>query len=237
MQAIYLRFLDNAAHPWIIAAIILFVISGIGCAFFSLYNSARIKGIIILAASGLLLNLAVAGFTYKKFSRKSPETLTEKTVLNKSIYSPLTDKKCKLIDTYDEGGYSLQACPGVLGYTLQVEDFDARMTIIVVDPENNEHPQDYCQFVTGHFSELGEKAEWRIGKVDGKERPIALIVRVYSQDLDNVYKKVSYLAVSKITPEEICVTNRILPGPKQNELAKQAADRAISSKCLDAVND
>jgi len=149
----------------------------------------------------------------------------------------LTDEKCKLVDTSDEGGYSLQSCPGVLGYKLLVEDFDARMTVTVVDPGNNEHPLNYSRFVTGHFSELGEKAEWRIAKVDGKVKPVALIVRVYSQDLDNVYKKTPYLAVSKITSEEICVTDRVPPGPKQNERAKHSADRAISSKCINVVND
>jgi hypothetical protein len=42
----------------------------------------------------------------------------------------------------------------------------------------------------------------------------------------------SYLAVAKITATEICVTERISPGPKANEYARRAADAATSKPCL-----
>jgi hypothetical protein len=38
--------------------------------------------------------------------------------------------------------------------------------------------------------------------------------------------------VSKITATEICVTDKILPGPKANEDARRAADTAATKPCL-----
>lgn len=195
---------------------------------------------ILPTASGLLFLFAIASMAFGVLCgcSQNQDTHAPKSIKNiRSVYTPLTEEKCKLIDSSDEGGYSLQECPGILGYQLQVEDFDVRMSVSVVDPSGNVHNLDYCQYVTSHFSELGQSAEWRTATVDGKEVPIAIIVRVYSHDPENDSKLTPYLVVAKITPDEICVTNRIQPDPKQNEEARKAADRAISSECLDAVSD
>jgi hypothetical protein len=42
----------------------------------------------------------------------------------------------------------------------------------------------------------------------------------------------SYLAVAKITPEKICVTDRIDPGADMNVAARRAADTADKRPCL-----
>ena len=42
----------------------------------------------------------------------------------------------------------------------------------------------------------------------------------------------SYLAVTKITPTEICVTDKILSGANANEDARRAADTAATKPCL-----
>ena len=79
------------------------------------------------------------------------------------------------------------------------------MSISVVSPDNKAHALDYWNIITRSFSSLGEKAEWRVVKRKGKITPIALIVRVDSSEQQNLNspKKTSYLAVAKITPEEI----------------------------------
>lgn len=191
-------------------------------------------------ASGLLFLPAVVSMAFAVLCgcSQNQDVHAPTSIKNiRSVYTPLTDEKCKLIDSSDEGGYSLQSCPGILGYKLQVEDFDARMSMLVVDPADNVYNLNYSQCITGHFSELGNYAEWRTATVDGKEAPIAVIVRVYSQDPENVSKHTPYLAVAKISHDEICVTNRIKPGPKQNEEARRAADTAPTSTCLDTIND
>lgn len=62
--------------------------------------------------------------------------------------------------------------------------------------------------------------------------PKALIVRVNaSENPEKPNVKTSYLAVAKITPQEICVTDKVAPGPKMNEEARMAADSAAARPC------
>ena len=68
---------------------------------------------------------------------------------------------------------------------------------------------------------------------NGKLNPVALIIRYNaSENPDQPDKTSSYLAVSKITPTEICVTDKILSGPNANEDARRAADTAATKPCL-----
>ena len=69
----------------------------------------------------------------------------------------------------------------------------------------------------------------------GRRAPVALIIRYNaSEDPEQPNKLSSYLAVSKITPTEICVTDKISPGPKANDDARRAADSAATKPCLQA---
>jgi hypothetical protein len=151
-----------------------------------------------------------------------------------STYTDLSGNQCQTIKEDKETGNSVQECPGVGGFHLLVADDDARMSISVVSPDNKEHALDYWNIITRSFSSLGEKAEWRVVKRKGKITPIALIVRVdfsEQQNLDSP-KKTSYLAVAKITPEEICVTDKINFSADANEQARQAADNSANKACL-----
>jgi hypothetical protein len=151
-----------------------------------------------------------------------------------SIYTDLSGNQCKTIKEDKETGSSVRECPGVGGFHLLVADDDARMSISVVSPGNKEHPLDYWNIITRSFSSLGGKAEWRVIKRNGKITPIALIVRVDSSEQQNLDspKKTSYLAVAKITPEEICVTDKIGPTVDANQQARQAADNSANKACL-----
>ena len=63
--------------------------------------------------------------------------------------------------------------------------------------------------------------------------PVALILRYNaSEDPEQPNKLTSYLAVVKITPTEICVTDKISPGPKANDDARRAADNAATNPVL-----
>jgi hypothetical protein len=151
-----------------------------------------------------------------------------------SVYTNLSAKNCKTLKVYKEGEGSVQSCAGVAGYRLLVEEGDLRQSITVVTPKGKKHELNYWQVITGGFSSLGERAEWRVVKSRGKAVPVALIVRVNaSESPDNVNKITSYLAVAKITAEKICVTDKIAAGPGQNEEARRAADASASKSCLE----
>lgn len=154
-----------------------------------------------------------------------------------SVYTDLGEKACKTLKPSGEPeeGPTL-VCGGVGGYRLKVVEGDLRQSVNVIDPKGKENSLEYWSVITGGFSMVGPKAEWRVEKNGAKVTPKALIVRVNaSEDAANPNKKTSYLAVAKITPEKICVTDRIAPSADQNEKARSAADASTAKPCLSHI--
>ena len=148
-----------------------------------------------------------------------------------SVYTDIAPARCKTVETHEEGAGSVQRCAGVGGYALLVEDEDSRQSVTVVAPDGKKHPLNYWQVVTTAFSSLGEKAEWRVERKGAQVRPYALIVRVNaSENPEKPEQKTSYLAVAKLTAQEVCVTDKV----KTNEEARAAADAAADRQCLQA---
>jgi hypothetical protein len=153
-----------------------------------------------------------------------------------SVYSDLAPSKCKTLTTDRETGASTQRCPGIAGYKLLVHDDDARQSITVVTPDGKKHDLDFWEVVTHSFSSVGGKAEWRVVRNKRKLAPIALIVRVNaSEDAANPNRQTSYLTVTKLTSEKICVTHRIPQSADANAKARQAADSAGTADCLKEI--
>jgi hypothetical protein len=147
-----------------------------------------------------------------------------------SVYSSLY--KCKLVSRGQDS--STQACVGVGGYNLRLEYGDVRESITVVSPDGRKHPLNFWSVISSGFSSVGQKAEWRVTKKRGKLIPLALIVRFNaSENPEDSTKVTSYLAVAKITPQKICVTDKIAPGPQANEEARRAADASANKPCLE----
>jgi hypothetical protein len=146
-----------------------------------------------------------------------------------SVYTSLS--KCRLVKV--QGDSSNQACAGIGGYNLQLLYGDARETITVIDAQGKKHPLDLWFVVNSGFSSVGQKAEWRVTRRNGKILPIALIVRFgASENAADSSKVTSYLVVAKITRKEICVTDKIRPGPTANIEARKAADESENKPCL-----
>ncbi|NOQ36900.1 MAG: hypothetical protein GQ569_13590 [Methylococcaceae bacterium] len=147
---------------------------------------------------------------------------------NTSVYTDLTESKCRTMVLNEEEAYSEQICEGVSSFALKVLDGDDRQSITVVTPTQQEFPLNYWYVITRSFSMLGAKAEWRIHQ----KNPIALIVRVNAEEDAG---KVSYLAVAKITWGGICVVDKIPPQPSQNEVARKSADNSANKSCLKEI--
>lgn len=96
-------------------------------------------------------------------------------------------------------------------------------------------------------------------KSGGKFIPIALIIRFNEDGYENsepenitantvpdvnsstntavtVRKEMSYLMIMKITPNEICIIDKVKPIADANVKARQIADEAISKPCLKEDN-
>jgi hypothetical protein len=153
---------------------------------------------------------------------------------NQSVYTNLAPKYCRTLKSgTDEADSYTGRCRGVAGYNLIVEEGDLRTNIKVVPPRGGEKSLELWSVVSSAFSSLGPKAEWRMARRGGKLVPVALIVRyIASEKVDEPNKTSSYLAVTKITSQEICVTDKISPGPKANDEARSAADSAENKPCL-----
>lgn len=153
---------------------------------------------------------------------------------NQSMYTSLAEKQCRKLKSAEDGddGYEGR-CRGVAGYALLLSEGDLRQNITVITPKGAKHSLELWDVISGGFSNVGPKAEWRMAMQNGKLSPVALIVRYNAnEDPEHPTKQNSYLAVSKITATEICVTDKILPGPKANEDARRAADTAATKPCL-----
>lgn len=157
-------------------------------------------------------------------------TLTVSAAPVTSVYSSLSG--CRPVKTGRD--WSVHACRGVGGYNLQLEYEDARESITVFGPDRKAHPLKLWQVVSSGFSSVGQKAEWRVRTQNGKQLPIALIVRFNaSENPEDSSKITSYLIVAKITPQKICVTDKIAPGATANEEARNAADASADKPCLE----
>lgn len=153
---------------------------------------------------------------------------------NSSVYTPLSEKQCRTIKSpHPQTGDYEGRCRGTAGYTLIVTEGDLRQNITVVTPKGAKHSLELWDVISSAFSSVGPKAEWRMAKQNGKLAPVALIIRYNAnEDLESPNKQSSYLAVTKITPSEICVTDKIMPGANANEEARRAADTAATKPCL-----
>lgn len=145
----------------------------------------------------------------------------------RSVYTSLQAKQCRTLKSSEASDY-LARCSGIGGYKLLVSEGDLRQNIEVITPQGAKHSLELWM-VSSSFSSLGPKAEWRVSK----SKPVALIVRYNaSEDPDKSDKTTSYLVVAKLTPNEICVTDKVLPGPTANQDARRLADEATNKPCL-----
>ena len=153
---------------------------------------------------------------------------------NSSVYTSLAANQCRTIKPVSQQTNDYEGrCPGVAGYSLVVTEGDLRQNVTVVTPKGAKHSLELWDVISGGFSSVGAKAEWRMGKQNGKPKPVGLIIRYNANDdPESPNKQSSYLAVAKITATEICVTDKIMPGPTANEDARRAADASGAKPCL-----
>jgi hypothetical protein len=146
---------------------------------------------------------------------------------NKSVYTNLDGKTCKTLESDSSGAGSYRGrCPGVAGYKLDMLEGDIRQTINVIAPNKKTFELNFWGYF-GSFSSVGQKAEWRM---KGKT-PVALIIRYNVAGTEDSSKNTSYLMVSKITKNEICVTDVVNPSKTQNAEAQKLADAAAAKPC------
>ena len=154
--------------------------------------------------------------------------------LNTSSYTSINQKDCVTLDSDNMG--SVQECESFLDIGVKVIEGDIRQSIILTR-NKKEYDLSFFSTVSSAFSSLGLKIEWRheLGKVENLK---GMIVRFdVSDDPENMDKVSSYLVVTKIKNDEICVVAKISPQKEQNELAREILDSTEELPCLKELKE
>jgi len=149
--------------------------------------------------------------------------------INTSSYTSINQKDCVTLDSDNIG--SVQECESFLDIGVKVIEGDIRQSIILTRNEK-EYDLDFWSTVSPNFSSLGLNVEWR--HEEGKpEKLKGMIVRFeVSDDYESINKVSSYLVISKITKDEICVVTKVFPQKEQHEIAREILDFTEELPCL-----
>jgi len=138
-------------------------------------------------------------------------------------YTRLDD--CKLVRSApEEAGFRQSECAGQGGWRLLLTQADLRDDLTLLALDGGRHDLGLPAIAGGGFSSLGDSAEWRGTVQDGGFVPDRLILRQsVMEGADAQAAETSYLVVVRLS-DTPCVLVRILPGPGQNDRARDAAD-------------
>lgn len=144
----------------------------------------------------------LATFLFTACSTKQAPTITTQ-------QTSLAEANCrKATDPADPNDTPYLICPGPGGYTLTVRQVESgRTSVDIVDPSGKAHPLNYHEVITRSMFALDTKAEWRIAA----GAPIALLttIQAHEDPADPSKATNTYIAVAKITPQQVCVTDKL----------------------------
>ncbi len=154
-------------------------------------------------------------------------------IVNTSSYTSIAEQDCITLNSDNMG--SIQECEPFLDIKVKVIEGDLRQSIVLMR-KGKEYDLNFWSIVSPMFSFLGQKIEWRhqLGK---PEKLKGMIVRFEASDnFENLDKTSSYLVVSKISKDKICVVAKIAPSEHQNAIARKILDSKKVLPCLKKNN-
>jgi len=151
------------------------------------------------------------------------------TSVNISSYSSIEQKDCITLDSDNIG--SVQECESFENIGVKVVVGDSRESIILTRNER-EYDLELLSTFKNIFSSFGSKLEWRHALTDSKDIKGVIIPLNMSDDPENLDRTTSFLVVTKITKEKICVVAKIAPQKEQDEIAREILDTDENLSCL-----
>jgi len=199
------------------------------------------KRIVTMLMASILLAVTLPFSTAARQANPVKNTKTPNTAgksTEKSLTSIYTDfdKQCRpLQEPTDTDLTLLWRCSGAAGHRLLFEWDDDALTATIITPRGKKFDLGMSELFAEHkaYASLGAKAEWRVKQQHGTVVPVALILRI-DPWTDGITHEPSFLAVAKITKQQICITDKIAPGARENEEARRVADRAAYKPCMKA---
>jgi len=146
-----------------------------------------------------------------------------------SSYTSIAEKDCITLDSDDLG--SIQECESFSNIRVKVIEGDIKQSIILIR-EGKEYDLSFSSMVTAAFSSLGSQIEW-LHEVDKLDNLKGMIISVnVNEDGGDISPLISYLVVSKIMLNEICVIGKVLPQEDQHQVAKEMLENIGNIPCL-----
>lgn len=155
--------------------------------------------------------------------------LQGKKIMLTSSYTSIDQRDCITLDSDNMG--SIQECESFNHIGVKVIEGDIRQSIIL-SRDREEYDLNFSEVVSPTFSSLGFKIEWR-HELGNPENLLGMIVRFeVNNQYDDSEKASSYLVVSKIVKDEMCIIAKVLPQNNQNKRAREILDSKNPLPCL-----
>jgi len=149
--------------------------------------------------------------------------------INSSSYTSIEEKDCITLDSDNIG--LVQECEAFENIRVKVVVGDIRESIILTRNER-EYDLEFLTRPKPIFSSFGPKLEWRHERINSKKIKGVIISLNMSDDVNDLEKTSTYLIVTKISSEKICVVAKIAPQKEQDEIAREILDTDEDLPCL-----
>lgn len=151
---------------------------------------------------------------------------------NESSYTSISQKDCISLDSDNLG--SVEECESFNDIGVKVIESDTREGIILTR-NKKEYALDFWSTISPNFFSLGFAIEWRYEK-EKPENLKGLIVRFdVSDHIEKEQEISSYLVVSKITKDEICIVAKVALQKDQHKIARDILDAKEEKACLKEI--
>jgi hypothetical protein len=139
---------------------------------------------------------------------------------NQSTYTDLNLDECSVVTSDDMG--STWTCPGYKGIPVMVAEGDLRFFISYGLRMADERA---AEQTLPPFNYPGQRVEWRLAMIGGALKPIATILRFFTQREEGE-DEAQVLVVTRLEPGATCHVAYIdaTANSNANELAREAAD-------------
>ena len=124
----------------------------------------------------------------------------------------------------------VQKCPSFKDIGISIVKDDVQQ-YIVLSRNNQQYPLIFKETTTKNSTRttLGPTIEWRLNR-SRTNSVVGMIMRVYVHT--SATKKRSFLVVSKVTPQTICIVGSIPPQRNQNKQARVMVDNSANMPCI-----
>jgi hypothetical protein len=149
-----------------------------------------------------------------------------------SAYTKVNHRSCNVSQSENDGYSSVSICPEYADIKVELRESDIRQDISLIR-QGKRYDLQFIYKVSGASSFFGPNIEWRFLKGNA-DYPVAMISRYIAADeyVDGIQKNVSYLVVTKISENSICIVGKVYPSKDQNIKARKMADKAKMMSCI-----